>query len=177
MVRFLSRPRSRNPHTETPLSLNSQSEHEFQLERYKYILQQIHAVNENVYRFLAIYQALATALVSGGLALFIGYRKWGLSTSVARSGIIGLLLLLSIAAAFTVMLIIIGIFSWLDYRLEECALTDIAVYPGFRKPPTTRNLFRWYETYIVIFILVSVAFLWMCALIFVIPDIGGYQNS
>ena len=38
------------------------AESEFALERYKYILQQIHTVNENVYRFLAIYQTLAVAL-------------------------------------------------------------------------------------------------------------------
>lgn len=37
---------------------------EFALERYRYILQQIHAVNENAHRFLALYQTLATALVT-----------------------------------------------------------------------------------------------------------------
>ncbi len=60
---------------------------DFVLERYKYILQQINAVNENVHRFLAIYQTLAVALVSGGLALFVGYRKWGIAASVARAGV------------------------------------------------------------------------------------------
>jgi hypothetical protein len=70
---------------------NLSKEQEFQLERYKYILQRIHTVNENVYRFLAIYQALAVALVSGGVALFVGYRKWNIPVSVARSGVIGLM--------------------------------------------------------------------------------------
>lgn len=51
--------------------------HEFALERYRYILQQIHATNENAHRFLAIYQTLATTLVGAALALFVGYRKWG----------------------------------------------------------------------------------------------------
>lgn len=51
--------------------------HEFALERYRYILQQIHAVNENAHRFLAIYQTLATTLVGATLALFVGYRNWG----------------------------------------------------------------------------------------------------
>ena len=76
---------------------------QFTLERYKYILQQIHTVNENVYRFLAIYQTLAVALISGGLTLFVGYRKWGLQASVARSGVIGALILTTTVAAFTVL--------------------------------------------------------------------------
>lgn len=144
-------------------------EHQFALERYKYILQQIHTVNENVYRFLAIYQTLATALVGGALALFVGYRKWGIRASVARSGVIGLMWLTTVIAAFAVMLIIIGMLSWLDYRREECELTDVAVRPGFRKPPQPRNFLRWYETYIVIFIAGSIAFVWWYTLGFILP--------
>jgi hypothetical protein len=146
-----------------------QQGNEFRLERYKYILQQIHTVNENVYRFLAIYQALAVALVSGGLTLFVGYRRWNISALVARDGIVGLLVLLTMVAGFTALLVVIGILNWLDYRREECELTDVAVYRGFRKPPSTRNFFRWYETYILLFIVGSAVSLWACALICVIP--------
>ena len=145
------------------------AEDEFSLERYKYILQQIHTVNENVYRFLAIYQALATALVGGGLALFVGYRKWGIPASVARSGIIGLMWLITVIAAFAILLIIIGILSWLDYRREECELTDTAVRPGFRKRPEPRNFWRWYETYIILFIAGSIGFLWSYTFSFILP--------
>ena len=67
------------------------------------------------------------------------------------------------------MLIIIGILSWLDYRHEECELTDVVVCPGFRKPPRSSNFLRWYETYIVIFIAGSIAFLWWYALGFILP--------
>lgn len=144
-------------------------EDQFALERYRYILQQIHTVNENVYRFLAIYQTLATAVVGGALALFVGYRRWGIRASVARSGVIGLMWLTTVIAVFAVMLIIIGLLSWLDYRREECELTDVAVRPGFRKPPRPRNFLRWYETYIVIFISGSIAFLWWYTLGFILP--------
>ena len=139
------------------------------LERYKYILQQIHMINENVYRFLAVYQTLAVAIVGGGLALFVGYRKWHIATSVARTGIVGLMWLLTIVAAFAMLLIVIGVLNWWDYRKEECELTEEAVRPGFRKPPQLRNVFRWYETYIVLFIAGSVAFLWAYALAFILP--------
>src|SRR5262245_15810361 len=116
-------------------SADKATEVQFAIERYKYILGQINTVNENVYRFLAIYQTLAVTLVSGALVLFVGYRKWGIHPSTARVGIIGLLSLTTVIAGFVIMLIIAGLRSWLDYRREECSLTDAIVKPGFRDPP------------------------------------------
>lgn len=143
---------------------------DFALERYRYILQQIHTVNENLYRFLAIYQALATTLVGAALALFVGYRKWGISASTARGGVIGLLSLVSIVAAFTAMLIVVGMLTWLDYRNEECDLTDEAVRPGFRARPRTGNVLRWYESYVLLFILLSVIAMWLLGLLLILPS-------
>lgn len=142
---------------------------EFYLERYKYILQQIHATNENVYRFLAIYQAIATAASGGVLALFVGYRKWGIPAVVARTGVVGLLSLITIVAAFTVLLVVISVLTWLDYRREECELTDLAVRPGFRTPPNPRNAVRWHETYIVGFIVATVLAVWLLGLAVIMP--------
>jgi hypothetical protein len=159
----------RSPPPPPPVPASATSEDHFALERYKYILQQIHTINENVYRFLAVYQTLAVAIVGGGLALFVGYRKWQIAASVARTGIVGLMWLVTIAAAFAVLLIIMGVLNWWDYRKEECELTDAVVRPGFRKPPRLQNLLRWYETYIVLFIAGSVAFLWAYALAFMLP--------
>lgn len=154
---------------ENALPPNVAEEKDFALERYKYILQQIHTVNENVYRFLAIYQTLAVALVSGALALFVGYRKWGIQASVARAGVIGLIWLTTVVAVFAMVLVIAGILNWFDYRREECELTDTAVRPGFRSPPQLRNFLRWYETYIVLFIAGSTVFLWSYTLVFILP--------
>ncbi len=145
--------------------------HDFSLERYKYILQQIHTINENVYKFLAIYQAIATTAVGAAVALFVGYRRWGVEPSVARAGVIGLLGLETVVALFAELLIFIGVLAWLDYRREECELTDRVVQVGFRLQPEWRNLFRWYETYIMAFIAVSTVFMWVYALIFMIPVI------
>jgi hypothetical protein len=144
---------------------------DFKLERYRYILQQLHAVNENVYRFVAIYQTIATALVGAGLALFVGYRDWGLSAGTARSGIVALLWLVTVVAAFTVLLVVIGVLNWIDYRREECELTDEVIRPGFRSPPRPRNFYRWYETYIVLFILLSIIVMWSYALSVLLPAV------
>ncbi|MGN9793567.1 hypothetical protein ACTMTU_21040 [Streptomyces sp. OZ13] len=142
---------------------------EFALERYRYILQQIHAVNENAYRFLAIYQALATALVGASLTLFVGYRKWEIEADVARNGVIGLLTLTTVVAAFTSTLIIVGAIAWLDYRNEECDVVDEMVAPGFRKRPKSNNFLRWYETYVLLFILASIIIMWALAGIYLLP--------
>src|SRR5215831_13996799 len=103
----------------------------FEVERYKFIQQQLHTVNENVYRFLAIYQTLATVLVGAALALFVSHDSWNIDVATAKVGIVALLMLVTVIACFTILLIVVGAFSWLDYRREECELTDTAVRPGF----------------------------------------------
>ncbi|TRO62563.1 hypothetical protein [Streptomyces sp. IB201691-2A2] len=145
---------------------------EFALERYRYILQQIHAVNENGHRFLAIYQTLATTLVGAALALFVGYRRWEVEPATARGGVIGLLVLATVVAAFTVTQIVVGALAWLDYRNEECDITDEMVAPGFRKRPHPGNLHRWYETYVIAFILISIIAMWSLAGFFILPRIN-----
>ena len=141
----------------------------FEVERYKYILQQLHTVNENVYRFLAIYQTLATLLVGAALTLFVRYDEWKIERPVAEIGIVSLLLLVTATAAFTVLLIVVGVFNWRDYRVEECKLTAEAIRPGYREPPKWGNLWRWYETYIVLFIIGSVGFMWLGTVFVLLP--------
>jgi hypothetical protein len=156
----------------TPDNEPHEAPSEMILERYKYILQQIHTVNENLYRFLAIYQTTATTLVGAALALFVGYRRWGIATASARGGVIGLLVLTTVTACFTIVLIIVGTVSWFDYRNEECDLTDKAVYSGFRSRPRARNLLRWYETYVVVFIIASIIVMWLLSTILLLPTMS-----
>ena len=165
---FLSS-RRRVPPVDLVEDRRHQATQEFALERYKYILGQIHAVNENVYRFLAIYQALATTIVGAALALFVGYRNWKIPVGIARTGVVGLMCLATIIAVFAMLLIFVGVLAWIDYRQEECELTDRVVYAGFRKRPQVGNFFRWYETYILAFIAMSTGFVWFFGLVFVLP--------
>ncbi|MBB5874019.1 cell division septal protein FtsQ [Allocatelliglobosispora scoriae] len=144
---------------------------EYELERYRYILQQLNSVNENVHRYLTVYQTLATALGGGALLVFASRTSWGLTAATAKASIIGLLSLLTLVGLFCSMLIFVGMLSWLDYRREECELTDEAVYPGFRKPPNRRNFIRWHETYIIAFILTSTILLWVLTLSLLLPSI------
>lgn len=145
---------------------------EFKVERYRFILQQLHSINENVYRFLGIYQALSVAMVTAGLGLMVGYKKWGIDPDAAKVGVIGLMLLISLTATTVVLLVLAGLASWVDYRREECRLVDPVVHSNFRSPPDIRNWYRWYETYVIIFILFTVTFLWIGTYAFVLPLIG-----
>ena len=58
------------------------------------------------------------------------------------------------------MLVTIGLLSWVDYRNEECDVLDLVFGAGFRKLARLRNWYRWYEPYIIFFIILSVGLLW-----------------
>jgi hypothetical protein len=125
---------------------------EFKLERYKYILTEIHFLNDNIHKYLTLFQTLATAVVGAGAAVFVSWKKLAIDAETARMTIQALLALLLALAGFVIFLVLAGIFSWLDYRREEVALLDEVIRPGFRSNPSPRNFWRWYETYIVLFI-------------------------
>ncbi|MFC5940234.1 hypothetical protein ABUL04_04770 [Micromonospora harpali] len=155
------------------LSSLTETEQSFELERYKYILQQLHIANENVHRFLSLYQTITTTLAAAGIALFVSFKDLGLPATTARSGMLAIMLLITSVGAFTALQVIAGISSWFDYRREECALTDEAVRPGFRRPPTWRNFYRWYETYTLAFIVGTLILLWVAANQIIFPRIAG----
>src|SRR6266571_8736901 len=97
---------------------------DFKLERYKYILQEIRAINENTHKYLTLFQTLATLVVGGGIGVFIGWKNLNIQAAVAMAGINGLLILFVLLALFVVISIVAGIVSWFDYRNEEVDLLD-----------------------------------------------------
>lgn len=146
-----------------------QTARDFELERYKFILQQINALNDNLHKYLSLFQTLAAAIVGAGVSLFVGYPTLKISPDVARAGIYGLLWLLTILGAFAALSVVAGLVSWFDYRKEECALLDELVRKGFRQPPRLGNFWRWYETYVLLFIVGAVAFVWIYTANNIIP--------
>jgi len=137
--------------------------------RYQHILGQIQSVNENVFRFLAIYQTLISALVAGQVLLFINHQRWSLSPSTTRIALIAILVLETLVGVFSSLMIIIGIWNWLDYRSEECDISDAILGRSFRRRPSPSNWYRWYETYMVAFIFFSVIALWILVEVWMIP--------
>src|SRR4051794_11854569 len=81
---------------------------EFYLTRYKYLLDQIKATDENIYKFLSLYQALATALFGAIIALFVGHGNFQIDALSARGGVLLVMSLITVVALFSVILILCG---------------------------------------------------------------------
>ena len=128
----------------------------FSLERYKYILEEIRSLNENIHKYLALFQTLATAIIGGGIGVFVGWKNLNIGASIARAAIQGVLGLLLLLALFIIISIVVNVFSWFDYRKEEVELLDKIIGSGFRKHPSLYNFWRWSETYVILFIIVTV---------------------
>ena len=129
---------------------------EFKLERYKYILNEIHFLNENVHKYLSLFQTLATAVVGAAAAVFVSWRKLDIDAGTAVITIRALFTLFAMLAAFVILSVLAGVFSWLDYRREEMELLTETVRPGFRTAPNPKHFWRWYETYVILFMLIIV---------------------
>lgn len=142
---------------------NDDKSTEFKLEYYKYILQQLQSLNENTHKYLTLFQTLATAVIGGGVLIFVGWRQVNIDARAARVGINGLLWLFIILGVFVVLSIISNILSWYDYRHEELKLLKKEVGLEFRKAPKWKNLYRWNETYLLLLIIAVI----MAVVIFV----------
>lgn len=139
--------------TEVPASNSKQS---FKLERYKFILQQLNNLNENSYKYLMLYQTLGTAVVGGCVILFVSWKELKIEAYVAIAGVRAAMILLVTLTVCVIFLIIVNVWSWLDFRREEVELVNESMGEEFRKSPTLKNAWRWHETYIIVF-LISVA--------------------
>jgi hypothetical protein len=136
---------------------------DFKLERYKYIVGQQAALNENVHKYLLFYQTLVSAILGGVVAFIVKAIEHKISRDIVAYVINGAGLLLGITSAFTFLLVFSGLASWIDYRKEECELLDEVVRPGFRDKPRLHNFWRWPEVYVLAFMVLASGAVW-CAL-------------
>ena len=132
----------------------SNKSEEFKLERYKYILEELRSLNENVHKYLTLFQSLATLIIGGGVGVFVSWQSLKITAAMAKVSIQGLVGMLIILAVFAMISIIAGMISWFDYRKEEVALLDDAIERGYRRTPKWGNFWRWSETYVLLFIVI-----------------------
>jgi hypothetical protein len=140
-------------------------------ERYRYVLAQIQSSNEHSFKLLTMWQTLVTLLAGAEIFLFVNYRQWGIPPSSARLGVVGIALVATIAVIFTILLVVVGVLNWFHYRREEVELSDAFIEEGFRRPPKTKNAFRWYELYMAALMLLSIVMLWLFTTLFMVPRI------
>lgn len=143
----------------------------FQVERYKFILQEIHTLNENFHKYLILFQTLLTGILSGGVVIFTSWQNLAIPPEVVKLSIQSLLGVMIVLTLFVVTTIIVGVISWFDYRNEEVDLLDAMVGKGFRKKPSVSNIWRWHETYLIIFILVIVVSIYFYVRLIMLPAI------
>jgi hypothetical protein len=148
---------------------NVEQKKEFQIERYKYILQEIHALNQNFHNYLTLFQTLASAIIGIGVSLFVSRTSLNIQPDVAKVGIESLLGLLILLTVFVIASITAGIYSWFDYRKEEVELLNQVVGVGFRANPNVRNIWRWRETYLILFILLFTAAVYFFVEVRIVP--------
>ncbi len=123
------------------------------MEYYKHILQEIRTLNENIHKFLTLFQTLATFIIGGGIGVFVSWKSLKIGAETARVAVQGSLGLLLLLTFFIILAVIANIISWFDYRKEEVKLLEDIAKPNFRKPPTLQNIWRWFETYILLFMI------------------------
>lgn len=128
----------------------------YKLERYKYILREIHFLNESTHKYLTLFQTLTAAIVGGGIGIFVIWKSLKIDASTARLAIQGSLGLLILVALFVNVSILVNVLSWLDYRREEVDLLNQSIEQNWRRLPQLRNFWRWSETYILLFVSLAV---------------------
>lgn len=144
---------------------------EFYLERYKFILGEIKSLNENVHKYITLFQTLSTAIVGAVVYVLINYKSQNIHPELAIIGLKGLYWLLIALSLFVIFQIISGIFTWVDYRNEEVDFLENYVSKGIRSRPNFSNFWRWHETYLIIFV-VTVTILAVCFIEwYLIPNI------
>jgi hypothetical protein len=122
------------------------------IERYKNISQQISTLNANIHKYMAFYHAMSTTLCAAIIYIFINWKKYNIPIESVQVGIRGLYAIILIIAIYVIFSIIAGIFSWIDLRQEEVLLLKSEVGEGFRKSYKLSNIWRWYEPYMIFFI-------------------------
>lgn len=129
---------------------------DFKLERLKYVLSQQAFLNEHSHKYLTVFQSIVTAIVLAGVAVFMSWEKLSIPAEVARAAMRALELLLGATGAFVFVVIATNVASWWDYREEEVEILDTTVGKGFRKAPSLNGIWRWYEAWLMLLVLIVV---------------------
>ncbi|MFK3681005.1 hypothetical protein [Pseudomonas sp. NPDC088890] len=122
------------------------------LEKYKYVLSQKQALNEATFKIITVYQALVLALFAGQFAVVMATKdKLPVESGLYASWV--LLALFVMISLLVLALLVGGVFSWLSYRQDESELASkYKVAVAAKKPVAWADVLRWYETYLVLFV-------------------------
>jgi hypothetical protein len=126
----------------------------FRVERLKYILSQQATLNEHSYRYVTLFQTTVSAIVVAAVAVFTSWKRLAISAEIAKAALRALELLLVVTSGFFILVVVTNIASWWDSRREEARLMNDVVGEGFRNPPSLQGVWRWFETWLIILVLI-----------------------
>ncbi|TPJ17806.1 hypothetical protein FJW04_09705 [Mesorhizobium sp. B2-7-3] len=130
-------------------------ENPYLLERYKYVLDQKKELNKTTFLIGAFYQAVLAVIFAAQFQVVRSVSDHSLSSDIAKLGTWGLFWCAAAVSAICVMTLVAGLFAWLNYRSDEAEI-EAVVFGKARKPIGVMDAFRWYESYIIIGILLVV---------------------
>lgn len=129
------------------------------LERYKFILAEMGRLNENSHRHTKYFLAIFPALSSIALALKANPGAIVFGKEIAPIVSLGLMQVITMASIFGLVSVASDIASWIDYRREEVRLIT-SMGGTFRSDPKISKFWKWYETYLIVFLIMFPVFLW-----------------
>ena len=132
----------------------------FKLEKYKYILARKQSLNEATFKIAAIYQVAIAALGLAQYNIIAMLKASSITLEVASLSSLCLIVMLAILTVLIAALLIGGILAWLKYRYDEGEI-ERDVFGKSRAPVKLASIFTWYETYIILtVVLVFFVCLW-----------------
>jgi H+/Cl- antiporter ClcA len=142
------------------------------LERYKYVLKQKQFLNDTTFKITTIYQAGLAVLVAGQYAVVATAKSSpNFDRDVARAGseiLLGLMIVLSV---FTLFLLGSGAAAWQSYDKEEKEF-EKDVFVREQSEQNIKRVFRWYETYIAVAVIVILFIYALVVYLEVLPSMG-----
>jgi hypothetical protein len=124
----------------------------FKLEKYKYILARKQSLNEATFKITAIYQVAIAALGIAQYNIIVMLKANSITLEVASLSSFCLIVMLAILTTLIMALLIGGILAWLKYRYDESDI-ERDVFGKSRTPVKLASSFTWYETYILLTVL------------------------
>lgn len=138
--------------------------------RFQYVLDRIASANENSFKVFGIFQGVMTSLLTALVALCLTYRSLLIPPDRAIQFAYAVLIVLSLSAALSLLVLIANTVSWWRYREEE---TTMLVEAGAtRAAPSIRSLLRWNEFYLGVGIVAATCGSWIIGTSQLIPTIS-----
>ncbi len=108
-------------------------------------------LNDTVYRSLAIYHALITAIAGIAAGIRVMQSKVDAINSDIADSIHFLLLVWTFLSVYMIINMISCMCSWYSYRKEESELANELTGEEVRQLPQLSNAWRWMETWFIVY--------------------------